>query len=955
MKSLSKIIQSKNDPRIYRHIYLPNQLSCLLISDKEADKSAASISVGVGSLEDPKTTPGLAHFLEHMLFLGTEKYPNQSDYKAYLMKNSGSLNAYTASTETVYFFSCSNQAFNGALDRFSQFFIHPLFNEDCTEREMQAVHSEHQKNLINDSWRLMQLIRSSALKHTSYNRFSTGDLTTLKKPGVRDELIEFHKKYYSPNLMKLVLYGNEGIEEIEKKALEYFAPITNQSVEPLKYREMPFTGENLAKIYFVKSIKKMDKIEIVWYVENLTPYFASNPGSYISFLFGHEGKNSLLSYLIDEGLALELSSGSSNEMDLFSTVHVTIKLTNKGLENYKEVCELVFKYLKVLQEKGVQKFVFDEKRYINQLKFDFKEKERPDGYVINLSSNLQIYPVENILNHGYMLEDFQPDLIQRILNQMDIKNMRIYVMSESFKDLESVEPIYGTQYTEKHFDTDIIQRFESPKLLRQKTKKDLDLPIANNFLPKDLSQFIGESTPVPEKILETSQSQLFFKQDKVFQTPKANIYLRMFFRSDRFPFDMKSYISAKIWNELMYNELRETIYLAQMANLNSSLLLHPLGLDMHFTGFNDGLHLFLNEIANKIAYKEQTFEKDQFDNIHHNFLQEYSDFQKGQPISMASHIAKILMEIGPIYHINDLCENIKTLSFGDFQHYVADFFSAIRTEWLALGNIKSENIKETVLQFEKTFSRETLSTNLIPKIQVLDFGLSSSISNYEFKLTELSQKNSACLTIFQDKRTFETSNLLYMWLLADMMREPFFTKLRTEEQLGYMVHVRAAEDRGVCSLQFSVQSERKDPQYLAGRIWNFLEIFKEKIMGLEIAEFEKFKISILLKILEKDLNIFQEGSRYWDQIAKHKYDFKKKETDAKALEKIKIEDFVQFVKELVYQEPKVLEVLVVCQKHEKENEASREDRLKKGVILQSFEKIEDFKKDKKAYEDYYHI
>ena len=92
----TNIIQSKNDRRIYRHITLPNRLSCLLISDNETEESVASISVGVGSLEDPKSTPGLAHFLEHMLFLGSVKYPNQSEYKAYIKKNYGSYNAFTS-------------------------------------------------------------------------------------------------------------------------------------------------------------------------------------------------------------------------------------------------------------------------------------------------------------------------------------------------------------------------------------------------------------------------------------------------------------------------------------------------------------------------------------------------------------------------------------------------------------------------------------------------------------------------------------------------------------------------------------------------------------------------------------------------------------------------------------------------------------------------------------------
>jgi len=65
------------DERAYRYIKLPNQLQVLLVSDPTADKAAASMDVAVGHACDPPELPGLAHFLEHMLFLGTRKYPDE--------------------------------------------------------------------------------------------------------------------------------------------------------------------------------------------------------------------------------------------------------------------------------------------------------------------------------------------------------------------------------------------------------------------------------------------------------------------------------------------------------------------------------------------------------------------------------------------------------------------------------------------------------------------------------------------------------------------------------------------------------------------------------------------------------------------------------------------------------------------------------------------------------------
>jgi len=66
------------------------------------------------------------------------------------------------------------------------------------------------------------------------------------------------------------------------------------------------------------------------------------PLGYYSFLFGHEGENSLLSYLISEGLANDITAGVDHELWNFSTFYVEVGLTRKGLGLYEKVVEAVF-------------------------------------------------------------------------------------------------------------------------------------------------------------------------------------------------------------------------------------------------------------------------------------------------------------------------------------------------------------------------------------------------------------------------------------------------------------------------------------------------------------------------------------------------------------------------------------------------------------------------------------
>ncbi|CAI6089265.1 unnamed protein product, partial [Clonostachys chloroleuca] len=158
------------DDRNYRVVRLANHLEVLLVHDPETDKASAALDVNVGNFSDEEGMPGMAHAVEHLLFMGTKKFPVENDYSQYLSSNSGNSNAYTASTSTNCYFEVAAKPaddreptegnpspLRGALDRFAQFFIEPLFLSSTLDRELKAVDSENKKNLQNDTWRLHQL------------------------------------------------------------------------------------------------------------------------------------------------------------------------------------------------------------------------------------------------------------------------------------------------------------------------------------------------------------------------------------------------------------------------------------------------------------------------------------------------------------------------------------------------------------------------------------------------------------------------------------------------------------------------------------------------------------------------------------------------------------------------------------------------------------------------------
>ena len=185
-----------------RTLTLGNGLDVLLMHDPGVHRSAAALSVGTGDLYDPDDKPGLAHYLEHMLFLGTRKYPEANSFEKYLSEHSGAANAYTGEVVTNFFFQVSHGAFQGALDRFSEFFKDPLFDETYAEREVNAVDSEFEKNKLRDNWRINYAMNQIAEPGHPIKKFSIGNKESLagdKRPA----LLAFYKRYYAASNVKL--------------------------------------------------------------------------------------------------------------------------------------------------------------------------------------------------------------------------------------------------------------------------------------------------------------------------------------------------------------------------------------------------------------------------------------------------------------------------------------------------------------------------------------------------------------------------------------------------------------------------------------------------------------------------------------------------------------------------------------------------------------------------------
>jgi insulysin len=278
-----EIFKSQQDSKYYRGLILENGIKVMLISDPTAEKSAACLCVEVGHMSDPADLPGIAHLTEHVLFLGSQKYPEENHFRSFVSENGGVTNAQTFADVTKYFFDIMPEKLDEALDRFAQMFISPLFKESSVTREISAVNSEHEKNVSVDAWRTRMVNKTLANPNHPYSKFSTGNVNTLmdfpKRYGidVRAELVEFHGKWYrSGNLMNLAVIGKNSLDKLEEFVRNHFVDgIENKNVELPLWEDEVYMKDQMMTKTFIEPVMDVRSMTLSFPTPDLKRYYHS--------------------------------------------------------------------------------------------------------------------------------------------------------------------------------------------------------------------------------------------------------------------------------------------------------------------------------------------------------------------------------------------------------------------------------------------------------------------------------------------------------------------------------------------------------------------------------------------------------------------------------------------------------------------------------------------------------
>uniref|UniRef100_A0A8C5DG47 Insulin-degrading enzyme n=2 Tax=Gouania willdenowi TaxID=441366 RepID=A0A8C5DG47_GOUWI len=870
---VSDIIRSPEDKREYRGLEFANGLKAILISDPTTDKSSAALDVQIGSLSDPSKIAGLAHFCEHMLFLGTQKYPKENEYSQFLSEHAGSSNAFTSGEHTNYYFDVSHEHLQGALDRFAQFFLCPLFDESCKDREVNAVDSEHEKNLMNDAWRLFQLEKATGNPNHPFSKFGTGNKLTLEtRPSrdgidVRQELLKFHSTFYSSNLMGLCVLGRESLDDLTSKVVKLFGEVENKNVPIPEFPEHPFQEEHLRQFYKVVPIKDIRNLYVTFPIPDLQKYYKSNPGHYLGHLIGHEGPGSLLSELKSKGWVNTLVGGQKEGAKGFMFFIINVDLTEEGLCNLflHDIIFHMFQYIQKLRTEGPQEWVFNECKDLNKVAFRFKDKERPRGYTSKVAGLLHYYPLEEVLAAEYRLEDFRPDLIEMVLDKLRPEQVRVAVVSKSFEgQTDKTEEWYGTQYKQEAISEETIQKWANADL-----NGKFKLPMKNEFIPTNFEIYSLEkdSPSVPTLIKDTAMSKVWFKQDDKFFLPKACLNFEFFS-----PFayvDPLHCNMAYLYLELLKDSLNEYAYAAELAGLNYDLQNTVYGMYLSVKGYNDKQHILLKKIIEKMA----TFEIDErrFEIIKEAYMRSLNNFRAEQPHQHAMYYLRLLMtEVA--WTKDELREALDDVSLPRLKAFIPQLLSRLHIEALLHGNILKESALGMMQMVEDTLIEHAHTKPLLPsqliryrEVQVPDGGW------YVYQQRNEVHNNCGIEIYYQTDMQTTHDNML-LELFCQIISEPCFNTLRTKEQLGYIVFSGPRRANGVQGLRFIIQSE-KAPHYLESRVEAFLCTMEKAVEEMSDEAFQKHIQALAIRRLDKPKKLSAECAKYWGEIISQQYNF----------------------------------------------------------------------------------
>jgi len=854
------MILPKNETRIFETLVLDNGIKTVFVEDKLLERTIISVAVKVGSLANPKEYQGLAHFLEHMLFLGSKKYPDETHFENAIKKYGGSSNAYTDHFETVYYFSAFNDGIEELMDIFSRFFIDPLFSEDSVKREIKAINSEHQKNINSDHWREYQLYKNFAKKDSPYNTFPTGNVDSLNKADIREKMIDFWKQYYTSTNLAIAIISNMKINKQKKLIEKTFGNIQ-------KSTGLQFT---LPKpLYDIKDVmyqmipsSDIQHLNYYWEIPLDNKFRKNKLFNILGDVLVKNEKNSFLNYLKINGFIEHMFCNVHESEGIFG---LNFHLTKMGLKNLELIDGLLKYELNNIFKYDWSKIITYYKK-LYKINFDNSSKIESLNLANKLSVNIHKYSLsESFVGDSIILEEEKNpvDLIKTYFLG-ESSNFKILLLKSSIQN-PIIDKYYGTKYG-------LIKNIDS-KMIPLNSKINLDNPffdmkptlIHNIDCHKPTlireKTWYGGSSKFNEAIIEGC---LILSNQKFFSSERNYLLTVLMDKCLSF------FLAQELYNILTLNFFFEII---PKSMYNSVIIKYNCP--------NDPIKF--NEFVNKTIYlmKHSHIPNKVIQSKIENLKEDLLNISKLNPWEYSNYYYNVMNQSNE-YSQEKLLDELTRIKEDDVINYINNLFDNCSLTMFFFGNLQQDQVPQNDL-FNK------LIFNPQPNIAKITFTESLII-----KHPNKNEKNN-CVNYHYYIGAFAPIKWLHLFLTYLILEHKFYDELRTKKQLGYLVSLGTRNLGDNYYLTQKVQSNKTCEEVIV-EIEKFNDTILDIIDAIKLDEWIK---SATNHLKEKENSINDCYSNFFSEIISRKYLFNRKKLLVGQLKNITKDSLKKFIKEYI--------------------------------------------------------
>jgi len=872
-------------------IRLRNGLEILLISDPGADQSSASVAVDAGSWNDPEKYPGMAHFCEHMLFLGSKKYPDAIDFMKQVSDLGGLTNAYTASDRTVYMFSCKHTGFLETLDHFSRFFIDPMFNPSHISRELHAVDQEHSKNIENDRWREYMVFKELGNPKHPNRKFSTGNSQTLS--GIPPEALkEWHQNHYGANRMHLFLYSNLPLETLKQEAALYFSEVPKLILAPdlTSEKEQVTSPKQRGAIAYIKPIQNKQTLSLSWELPRSLCDDESHSAEVIAYALERGQSHNLYEKLKTEQLIDHLIIGVD---DLGGKNHqfisLTLELTPKGIHHMQTAILHCFEAIKGLKNTGVPLHLFQELNAVSALTYQYQTREDAFRMAESMGGAISDESLATFPRRQTLGSSYAPEKIAQVLQTLTPDTCCLALSAPpalSGVDPDQKEQWFGAEYKISPIPDKWLALWKNCEL-----NPDIQVAGPNPFLPTKLALVSQETTShEPVLVAKSESGAAYYARCPEFSAPEAVIHLHI--RSPEMAPTAKSSVLTALYLDHLTDVLHPALSAAKLAGLSTRIDLEKLKIHLQISGFNDKAPLLLQTIVSQMADLPSAT-KEQFEIYVARHEKMFANGAKNLPLWQAKDLLESVLMTDRTSFAEKLSA-IQTISYDEFLQFSQKILEKTYVDALFAGNLTLMDAQSSWIDVQHIFSKA-----IFPKAQHNNpkvLALPSEQGPFALSRFTEAQGNAAILAI--DEGTFSLENKAAQEIFGVAMKEAFFNELRTKQKTGYIAKADCLEIEDRLFHLFMVQSNSHQPEDLLYRYELFFEEYLQTLQTeIDLDRFNNLKATCIHSLKTRFRNL-KDKAGLWNLLAFEKgADFTYVNKRIAALEELSYEHFTEFATE----------------------------------------------------------